>query len=81
MMHLLNDMETIVRSNPQRIVLPEGTEIRTLRAADIVLEKGAAILSLIGNEQEIQELAEKNGLTHISKATIIDPETNSKMGE
>ena len=81
MMHLLNDMETIVRSHPQRIVLPEGTEIRTLQAANIILEKGAAILSLIGNKQEIQELAEKNGLTHISKATIIDPETNSKIGE
>ncbi len=69
------------KANLQRIVLPEGTEIRTLKAADIILKENAAKLILIGNEDEILKLADENGLTHIAKATIIDPETHPKMNE
>ena len=67
------------KANLQRIVLPEGTEIRTLKAADIILKEKAAKLILIGNENDIQKLATENNLTHIAEATIIDPETNPKM--
>ena len=67
------------KANPQRIVLPEGTEIRTLKAADFILKEKAAQLILIGNTAEINRLAKENELTHISEATIVDPETNPKM--
>ena len=69
------------KANLQRIVLPEGTEIRTLKAADIILKEKAAKLILIGNENEIKKLAEENDLTYIAEATIVDPETNAKMGD
>ncbi len=68
------------KANLQRIVLPEGTEIRTLKAADIILKEKAAKLILIGNEAEIKRLAAENSLTNIADATIVDPETNEKMG-
>lgn len=65
------------KSNPQRIVLPEGTEIRTLKAADIILKNSVARLILIGNEKEIKILAKENQLEHITKAEIIDPEQDA----
>ena len=69
------------KSNKQRIVLPEATEERTLRAADKVLAEGVANIILIGNPAEINSLAEKWGLKNIDKATIIDPENNPKSEE
>ena len=74
-------MEQIIaraKENKQRIVLPEGTEERTLKAADQVLADGVADLIIIGNKGEIMGLAEKWNLKNISKATIIDPENNPK---
>jgi len=67
------------KANLKRIVLPEGTEIRTLKAADIILKEKAAKLILIGDEQEIGKLAAENNLTNIHEATIVNPETDSKM--
>jgi phosphate acetyltransferase len=78
-MDLLEKIMARAKANLQRIVLPEGTEIRTLKAADIILKEKAAKLILIGNENDIQKLATENNLTHIAEATIIDPETNPKM--
>jgi phosphate acetyltransferase len=80
-MELLEKIMARAKANLQRIVLPEGTEIRTLKAADIILQEKAAKLILIGNESEINKLAADNNLTHIAEATIVDPETNSKMSE
>ena len=64
--------------NKQRIVLPEGTEERTLKAADRLVADEVVEVILIGNPDEIKALAEKNGLTNIDKATIIDPVNNPR---
>jgi len=80
-MDLLKKLMERAKANPQRIVLPEGTEIRTLTAANIILKEKAAKIILIGNEQEIKNLADENNFDHISEATVIDPETNPKMSE
>lgn len=77
-------MEQIIaraKSDRQRIVLPEGTEERTLKAADKVLADGVADLIILGNRQEIMDLASQWKLDNISKATIIDPENNPRSQE
>jgi len=66
------------QAKPQRIVLPEGTEIRTLKAADRILADNVANLILIGNLSEINALASENGLTNINKAMIVDPKSHDK---
>ena len=71
-MELLHQIMAKAKANPQRIVLPEGTEIRTLKAADIILKEKAAKLILIGDEIEIKKLAAENNLTSISEATIVE---------
>jgi len=80
-MDLLEKIMARAKANLQRIVLPEGTEIRTLKAANIILKEKAAKLILIGNETEIKKLAAENNLTNISDATIVDPDSNEKMAE
>ena len=80
-MNLLDHIVARAKSDKQRIVLPEATEERTLRAADKVLAEGVANIILIGNPAEINSLAEKWGLKNIDKATIIDPENNPKSEE
>ena len=80
-MDLLQQICARAKANKQRIVLPEATEERTLRAADKVLADELADLILIGNPEEIAKLAAEWGLPHIGKATIIDPENNEKSEE
>ena len=78
-MEILNKMLTRAQANPQRIVLPEGDESRTLEAAEILLAKKAVKLILIGNPQLIAQQAQEKGLSHINEATIIDPLNNPDL--
>ncbi len=80
-MDLLQQIVARAKANKQRIVLPEATEERTLRAADRVLAEQLADLILIGNPEELASLAAKWGLQHIGKATIVDPQNNPKSEE
>jgi phosphate acetyltransferase len=60
------------------IVLPEGTEERMLKAADIILREKIARLILIGNRETILNNAKKWNLSHIEKASMIDADNNPK---
>ena len=72
-MALIEQLVARARADKQRIVLPEGTEERTIQAADRILADGVADLILIGNPAEIAKLAQDKGLRHLEKATVIDP--------
>ena len=80
-MDLMNEIVERAKANRQRIVLPEGTEERTLTAADRALADGVADLIILGKPEEIKALAKKLDLKHIDKATIIDPEDHPKKEE
>ena len=80
-MSLMNQIVERAKANKQRIVLPEGTEERTLKAANQLLADEVAELILIGNPDEIMGLAKEWGLEHIGKATIIDPINHPKKEE
>lgn len=72
-MELFDRLTEKAKKTPQRIVLPEGLETRTLTAADHILAEGIAKVTLIGNKDEISRLAEEMKLANISQASIIDP--------
>ena len=78
-MELMEQIILRAKQNRQRIVLPEGTEERTLKAADRVIADGIADLVILGNRSEIENLAGGYGLSHIKEAEIIDPEDNPDM--
>ena len=77
-MDLMQDIIARAKADKQRIVLPEGTEERTLKAADRLLADGVADIILIGNPAEIKELAAGFGLNHIGEATLVDPKNHEK---
>ncbi len=77
-MELLDRIKLNARKHNKRIVLPEGYEERTLKAADIALQEELAQIILIGDEAEINSHAEKLGLKNISKAKIINPKSHEK---
>ena len=80
-MNLIEKIIERAKSNKQRIVLPEALEERTLTAADQALAAGLADLILLGNIDQIHELAAKLGLKNIDNATLIDPATSEKAEE
>ncbi len=80
-MDLMLDIIERAKANKQRIVLPEGTEERTLVAADRLLKDGVAEIILIGNPEEILNLAKGYGLENIGKAILVDPKNHAKKAE
>jgi len=77
-MELIDRIKLNAKKHNKRIVLPEGYEERTLKAADIAIEEGLARIILIGNPVEVLEHAEKLGLKNIGKAKIVDPLSHEK---
>ena len=84
-MEILQQMLQRAQANPQRIVLPEGDEPRTLEAANILLKDKVAKLILIGDPAVIRQMAKEKGYEYIlsndSELTILDPLTDPKMPE
>jgi phosphate acetyltransferase len=72
-MELLEQIKLNARRHNKRIVLPEGDEERTLKAADTVIAENIARLTLLGNPVEIKRLADSFGLKNIENADIVDP--------
>ncbi|MBR1792876.1 MAG: phosphate acetyltransferase [Bacteroidales bacterium] len=77
-MTLLEQIRAKAKYANKCIVLAEGTEERTLKAADFILGEGLARIILLGSETEIKILANKWGLHNIDKAQIIDPANNDR---
>lgn len=78
-MDILQKMLKRAQANPQRIVLPEGDEPRTLEAANLILRDKIAKLILIGNPETIRSMAAEKGYDHIHEAVIFDPINDPKM--
>lgn len=62
------------RQEPKRIVLPEGEEPRTVRAAIICEEKRIAHCVLLGKRSVIETVAASQGVTLPSSLEILDPD-------
>ena len=78
-MKLLQEIKERAQSNPQRIVLPEGDEPRTLEAANTVIKDKVANIILLGNPEKILALAAEKGFEYINQPTIIDPDNNPEL--
>lgn len=73
-MTLFERLTQKAKEHPQRLVLPESLEPRTLKAADHILAEGIAEVVLLGKENEILAKAEELGLANIKKAEFEDPD-------
>lgn len=77
-MELLDRIKLNAKTLNKRIVLPEGYEERTLKAADICIEENLASIILIGEPEELLAHGRKMGLKNLEKAKIVDPVNHEK---
>ena len=64
----------LARAAKKTIVLPEGSEPRTVKAASICAERGIARCVLLGNPEEILRIAEQQNVVLGEGIEIVDPE-------
>lgn len=62
----------LARKAAKRIILPEGDEPRTIRAAAVCAERGIATCALLGNPEEIRRVAAQQGVELGDGVEIID---------
>jgi phosphate acetyltransferase len=77
-MDLLDRIKINARQHNKRIVLPEGNEERTLKAADIIIGDNISQIILLGNPDVILSEAKRLDLHNIARATIIDPSSHAR---
>jgi phosphate acetyltransferase len=77
-MDFLQNIIQNAQKHRKQIVLPEGLEERTLKAADYVLANGIAQITLLGDPEAISEKAKKLGLTNLKQATVVNPKNHPK---
>ncbi len=65
----------LARQANKLIILPEGTDIRTIKAASICCERNIARCQLLGNREEILRIAEQQGIDLPDSLLITDPDT------
>ncbi|MBQ4168003.1 MAG: phosphate acetyltransferase [Clostridia bacterium] len=71
-MSVIDNIKAKAKAEKKHILLPEGTEERTVQAAQRIIEEGIAEVSLMGNEDEIRAVADKFGVD-LTGVGIIDP--------
>lgn len=75
-MNLLEKIKGNAKRLQNHIVLPEGSEIRTLRATEVILREKIAQITLLGNRSNIEAIAARESIS-ISGARIVEPATDN----
>ncbi len=78
MSSFLDRISERAKSDKKTIVLPESTDIRTVQAASMIMQRGIANIVLVGDENKIKELAGDLDLTGV---TVVNPDTSDKFEE
>ncbi|HEX9162867.1 MAG TPA: NADP-dependent malic enzyme [Thermoanaerobaculia bacterium] len=77
---LMHDIYSRARTEPKRIVFPEGDQEKIIRAAKILIEEGIAHPILLVRSDEIAGLLEKYNIDP-KRVTTIDINKSEKFGE
>ena len=75
-MSLIDNILALAKQKQRTIVLPEGYEDRTQRAANEILKTKISKIILLGNKNNILEAAKNKGLSFLNQAEIINPESS-----
>ncbi len=76
-MDFISSIKERAKKDIKRIVLPEASDVRILRAAEIALSEAYAEVVLVGNEDSIKAMAGENNID-ITKAIIVNPLNSDK---
>ncbi|MFW6131217.1 MAG: phosphate acetyltransferase [Candidatus Aminicenantaceae bacterium] len=69
------------KTEPKRIVFPEGNEEKILRAAQVIVDEGIAKPIILGNKQIITKKIKNMGLDIINEIEIIEPSNFPRLDE
>ena len=73
----IDSIKEKVKKNKKTIILPESEDIRVLKATEIITKEDFANIVLIGDENQVNDLAKLNNID-LSNVRIIDPKTSKK---
>lgn len=76
-MSFIDNIKKRAKKNIKTIVLPEGNDIRTIKAVEKVLEEKFADVIVLGNKSEILSMAKENSV-NIDGVKIINPVEDSR---
>ena len=80
-MNFIEEMRAKAKSDPRRLVLPEGYETRTLKASRIILDEGfASEVTLLGSIAQIEAEAKKQGVS-LKGLQVVEPASSSLRKE
>lgn len=79
-MSFIDQIKERARQEIKTIVLPEATDVRILEAAEMVKNEGYAKVILVGNEEEVRQMAKQKGI-EIGDTKIVDPAKSEKINE
>ena len=79
-MSFIDQIKQRAKKEIKTIVLPEATDVRILEAAQIVKNEGYAKVILVGQEEQVRQIAKEKGID-IGDTQIIDPEKSDKINE
>jgi malate dehydrogenase (oxaloacetate-decarboxylating)(NADP+) len=68
------------KSNPKRVLFPEGSHEKILRACHVLLEEKIAIPVLVGHDGEVEKAAAELGIS-LEGALVVDPEKHPRHEE
>lgn len=77
---ILQKLRQRAATDPQHIVLPEGEDPRTVKAAAVCAAEGIAKITLLGKEETIRLLAAEAG-ANLNGVTIIDHRGSADFGK
>ena len=78
-MSVLDKIKVKAKADVKHVVLPEGEEERTIRAAEIITKEGIAKLTLLGNPEAIKAKAETLGVC-LSGVDVVNPAASPDFG-
>ncbi len=76
-MSAIEKIKAKAKQSVKHIVLPEGTEPRTVQASAKIIAEGVATVTLLGDAAEIEKVAKETG-TDLTGVAIVDPKTSEK---
>jgi phosphate acetyltransferase len=79
-MSVIQNIKQKARAKNKSVVLPEGTEERMILATRKILEEGLAKVTLLGQEDQIQQLARKHDLD-LRRVKLVTPSQSSQLGK
>ena len=79
-MSFIDQIKDRARRELKTIVLPEATDVRILEAAEMVKNEEYAKVILVGNEEEVRQIAKEKGID-IGDTQIVDPAKSEKINE